>query len=105
MAHGMQADVTILDRSVAGCAELDAHFRGARRDLLWRPPRRSSASGAEADLVIGAVLVPGAAAPKLVTEEMVRRMVPARRWSTSPSTRAAASRPAGRRPMRRRPTC
>ena len=52
-----------------------------------------AASVEEADLVIGAVLIPGAVAPKLVTREMIASMKEGRSSSTSRSTRAAASRP------------
>ncbi|MBK9134205.1 MAG: alanine dehydrogenase [Betaproteobacteria bacterium] len=75
MAVGLGAEVSILDRSLARLRELDDLF-GGRVKLLY-------ASGAEveqavlgADLVIGAVLVPGAAAPKLLTRAQVARMQP-----------------------------
>ena len=59
----------------------------------------------EADLVIGAVLIPGGKAPKLVTEALIARDGARARWSsTSRSTRAAASRPAVRPPTTIRPT-
>ncbi|MFW5661847.1 MAG: alanine dehydrogenase [Oceanicaulis sp.] len=73
MALGLRADVTILDRSLPKLAEIDQFFRGTVKT-------RFSTEGAireeiaEADLVIGAVLVPGAAAPKLVTREMLATM-------------------------------
>ena len=69
---------------------------GAKLNTAYSPPStRSSSTSSSADLVIGAVLVPGAAAPKLVTARRCsRRCGRARCWSTSPSTRAAASRPA-----------
>lgn len=75
MALGMRADVTVLDLSVPRLRELDTAFGGRVRTLA------SSALAlqeevAEADLVIGAVLVPGARAPKLVTDAMVRAMRP-----------------------------
>lgn len=75
MAVGMRADVTILDRDVDTLRALDAQFEGRAKtvysthDSLERYVRA-------ADLVIGAVLIPGAAAPKLVTREMVRGMNP-----------------------------
>ena len=56
-----------------------------------------------ADLVIGGVLLPGAAAPKLITEAMVTQMKRAPCSSTSPSTRAAARRRHTRRRMPIRP--
>ena len=73
MALGMRADVTVLDRSLPKLAETDQFFRGAVKT-------RFSTQGAvaeeiaEADLVIGAVLIPGAAAPKLVTRDMLKTM-------------------------------
>ena len=73
MAFGLRADVTVLDRSLPKLAEIDQLFRGAVKT------RYSTAGSiaeeiAHADLVIGAVLVPGAAAPKLVTREMLSTM-------------------------------
>ena len=74
MAVGLQADVTILDKSVARLNWLSDHFRGRARTIMANLESvREHVLGA--DLVIGAVLVPGAAAPKLVSREMVRQMV------------------------------
>ncbi|MFU8817950.1 MAG: alanine dehydrogenase [Pseudomonadales bacterium] len=74
MAVGLQADVTIFDKSVARLNWLADHFRGRARTLMAHGESvREHVLGA--DLVIGAVLVPGAAAPKLVTREMVGQMV------------------------------
>jgi alanine dehydrogenase len=75
IAHGMRARVTVLDRSPRALQALDAEFDGAVATLF---ATRDGVEEAvlEADLVIGAVLVPGAAAPKLVTRDMVRRMKP-----------------------------
>jgi len=74
MAVGLQADVTILDKSVARLHWLSDHFRGrARTVVATQESVREHVLGA--DLVIGAVLIPGAAAPRLVTREMVREMV------------------------------
>lgn len=73
MAVGLGADVTILDRSPEALERLDAHF-GSRAKTLYSNRANLAASVAEADLVIGAVLVPGAAAPKLVTREMLSTM-------------------------------
>ncbi|MXO70942.1 alanine dehydrogenase [Alteraurantiacibacter buctensis] len=73
MAVGLGADVTILDRDPNVLERLDSHFVGRARTLF--SGRAALASEvAEADLVIGAVLVPGAAAPKLVTREMLGTM-------------------------------
>lgn len=73
MAAGLQADVTVLDRSVSRLGWLADHFQGRVTPLM-----ASAANVREqvlaADLVIGAVLIPGAAAPRLVTREMVAEM-------------------------------
>ncbi|MEQ8486418.1 MAG: alanine dehydrogenase [Pseudomonadales bacterium] len=74
MAVGLQADVTILDRSVPRLRWLADHFRGrATTVMATRDTVREHVIGA--DLVIGAVLIPGAAAPKLVTRDMLSEMV------------------------------
>jgi len=75
MAVGMGAEVTILDRDAATLERLDSHFQGRAR-TLYSGRAALAAEIAEADLVIGAVLVPGAAAPKLVTREMLATMKP-----------------------------
>jgi alanine dehydrogenase len=75
MAVGLEASVTIIDRSIPRLKELDLQF-GARATTLFATTEAIERSVLAADLVIGAVLVPGAAAPKLVTREMVRKMQP-----------------------------
>jgi len=75
MAVGLGADVTILDRDPAVLERLDSHFEGRAR-TLYSGRAALAAEVAAADLVIGAVLVPGAAAPKLVTREMLGTMMP-----------------------------
>ncbi len=75
MAVGMGADVTILDRDPDVLERLDNHFEGRAR-TLFSGKAALAALVAEADLVIGAVLIPGAAAPKLVTREMLSTMKP-----------------------------
>jgi alanine dehydrogenase len=75
MAHGLRADVTVIDRSLPRLRFLDVEFHGAIQTLFSTADTIERAV-AEADLVIGAVLVPGAAAPKLVTEAMIKRMRP-----------------------------
>lgn len=75
MAVGLGADVTILDRDPAVLERLDSHFQGRAR-TLYSGRAALAAEVAAADLVIGAVLVPGAAAPKLVTREMLGTMRP-----------------------------
>jgi len=73
MAHGLRADVTAIDRSIRRLRELDARFHGAVRTQFSTADTIERAV-ADADLVIGAVLLPGAAAPKLVSSAMIRRM-------------------------------
>ena len=73
MAIGLGADVTIIDRSIPRLKQLDARFGGHVRTLYSTQENLETAVLA-ADLVVGAVLIPGAAAPKLVTREMVRAM-------------------------------
>jgi alanine dehydrogenase len=73
MAAGLEASVTIIDKSLPRLKELDLQF-GARATTLFATTDAIEAAVLSADLVIGAVLVPGAAAPRLVTAEMVRRM-------------------------------
>jgi alanine dehydrogenase len=75
MAVGLEASVTIIDKSLPRLKELDLQF-GARATTLFATAASIEQSVLAADMVIGAVLVPGAAAPKLVTREMVRRMRP-----------------------------
>jgi alanine dehydrogenase len=73
MAVGMRADVTIYDINNARLAELDMFFSNQIK-TAYASRAAIAAAVAEAELVIGAVLVPGAAAPKLVTRDMVRTM-------------------------------
>ncbi len=75
MAVGLGANVTILDRDNLVLERLDSHFEGRSR-TLYSGSAALAAEIAEADLVIGAVLVPGAAAPKLVTRDMLKTMKP-----------------------------
>ena len=75
IALGMGADVTILDLNIPRLRQIDLAFNGAIRTLA------SNAFAIEneclaADLVVGAVLVPGAKAPKLVSNDLVSRMKP-----------------------------
>ena len=75
VAAGLRADVTVLDLSVPRLREIDAEFGGRVRTLAssaWAVEREL----ADADLVVGAVLVPGARAPHVVTNEIVSRMRP-----------------------------
>jgi alanine dehydrogenase len=73
MAVGMRADVTIYDISNARLAELDMFF-SSQIKTQYASRAAIAEAVAEAELVIGAVLVPGAAAPKLVTREMLKTM-------------------------------
>jgi alanine dehydrogenase len=73
VAMGMEAQVTVIDRSLARLKELDFQF-GGRLNTIYSTVEAIEHYVADADLVIGAVLVPGAAAPRLVTREMVRAM-------------------------------
>jgi alanine dehydrogenase len=73
MALGLGANVIIIDRSVERLRYLDDIFQGRLRTLMSNPFNIASAVK-RADLLIGAVLIPGARAPKLVTEQMVKQM-------------------------------
>jgi alanine dehydrogenase len=73
MAVGLRADVTVVDRSVKRLRELSTIF-GASLRTEYSTQAHIDALVIDADLVIGAVLIPGAAAPHLVTRDMVRRM-------------------------------
>jgi alanine dehydrogenase len=75
MAIGLGADVTILDISADRLRQLDDIFGNSIKTLMSNPYNIAN-SVAQADLVIGAVLIPGAKAPKLITEEMVKSMKP-----------------------------
>ncbi|MGF6951681.1 alanine dehydrogenase [Neobacillus sp. B4I6] len=75
MAIGLGADVTIIDLSADRLRQLDDIFGNQIKTLMSNPLNIAEAV-AEADLLIGAVLIPGAKAPKLVTEEMVKSMKP-----------------------------
>lgn len=73
MAVGMQANVTVVDRDLARLRQLDFHYQG-RLSTMASNRLTLEELVLDADLVIGSVLVPGASAPKLVTEDMVRGM-------------------------------
>jgi alanine dehydrogenase len=75
MAIGIGADVTIIDLSADRLRQLDDIF-GTQIKTLMSNPLNIAESVKEADLLISAVLIPGAKAPKLVTEEMVKTMKP-----------------------------
>jgi alanine dehydrogenase len=69
----MEAHVTVIDKSLPRLKELDFQF-GCRLNTIYATVGAIEEYVADADLVIGAVLVPGAAAPKLVSRKMVREM-------------------------------
>jgi alanine dehydrogenase len=73
IALGLGAQVTILERSIDRMRHLEEVLSG-RVSLLMSSSLQVAASVQEADLVIGAVLIPGAVAPKLVTREMIASM-------------------------------
>ncbi|MFB5674165.1 alanine dehydrogenase [Paenibacillus terreus] len=75
LAIGLGADVTVIDLSLHRLRQLDDIF-GNQMNTLVSTPSNIAQAAAEADLLIGAVLIPGAKAPKLVTEEMVKAMKP-----------------------------
>jgi alanine dehydrogenase len=75
MAIGMHARVTVVDRSLPRLRQLDAQFNGRVR-TAYSTAATIEALVADADLVIGTVLIPGAAAPKLVTRAMLKKMKP-----------------------------
>lgn len=75
IAAGLGADVTVIDLSAERLRYLDDVF-GTRIHTLMSSPANIAEAVADADLVIGAVLIPGAKAPKLVTEDMVASMGP-----------------------------
>lgn len=75
MAMGMEARVIVIDRSLQRLNELDFQF-GSKLSTVYSTADAIEQYVANADLVIGAVLVPGAAAPKLVTRSMLKSMRP-----------------------------
>ncbi|MEY3017717.1 MAG: hypothetical protein RL336_852 [Pseudomonadota bacterium] len=75
MAVGLGANVTLLDRSLPRLRQLDAEF-GGRINCVYSTVDAIETYSARADLVIGAVLIPGAAAPKLLTRQMLKNMKP-----------------------------
>ena len=75
IAQGMEAEVLLLDKNVARLREVDRIHKGRIQTIASNTFEIEKAV-TEADLVIGAVLVPGAKAPTLVTDDMVRQMRP-----------------------------
>ncbi len=75
MAVGLGADVTAIDLNVARLAEMDDLFE-TRITTLFSNSQNIEEAVINSDLVIGAVLIPGAKAPKLVTRDMISKMEP-----------------------------
>lgn len=74
MAMGLGADVTVLDNNLTRLRELDADF-GPHLKTVFSSPGTIENAVTRADLVIGAVLIPGKMAPKLITKQMVQKMM------------------------------
>lgn len=74
MAVGMGADVTILDRSIRRMQQLDDIFKGQVK-TIFSTQDSVEENVLSSDLVVGAVLIPGAAAPKLVSRDMISKMM------------------------------
>jgi len=75
MAMGAEANVIVLEKSLSKLHELDLHFGGQLR-TLYSTVEAAETVVAEADLIVGAVLLPGGIAPKVVTREMLSAMRP-----------------------------
>ena len=75
IALGMQAEVLLLDKNIARLRQMDAIYQGHMQTIASNAYEVEKAC-LDADLVIGAVLVPGAKAPKLVSNDLVSRMKP-----------------------------
>ena len=75
IALGMQAEVLLLDKNIARLRQMDAIYQGHMQTVASNAFEIEQAV-LDADMVIGAVLVPGAKAPKLISNELVSRMKP-----------------------------
>jgi alanine dehydrogenase len=75
MAMGLEARVTVIDKSLSRLRELDFQF-GSKLNTMYATTEAIERYVTEADLVIGAVLVPGASAPVLINRGMLRTMRP-----------------------------
>lgn len=75
MALGLRADVTVLDRNIDTLRRLDCEFGGAVK-LIYATVEATEQQLFDADLIVGAVLLPGAAAPKLIRRSHLARMRP-----------------------------
>jgi len=75
IAVGMRADVTVFDRNNIRLGQLDEQFRGSLK-TMYSTAHSLAEAIKEADLVIGAVLIPGASAPKLISRAQLKTMKP-----------------------------
>jgi alanine dehydrogenase len=75
VAMGMGAEVTVVDRSVPRLTALDEQY-GGRLKTVYSTAESIDQCAREADLIVGAVLIPGASAPKLVTRDMLSGLKP-----------------------------
>ena len=75
VALGMGAEVTVVDRSVARLGELDEQYAGRLRTIASTAAAVDQYAR-EADLIIGAVLIPGASAPKLISRDLLAQLRP-----------------------------
>lgn len=75
IAIGMGADVTVLDKSISRLQELDAKYHSSL-NTIYSTREAIAQQLKTADLVIGAVLIPGASAPKLITRDLLKNMHP-----------------------------
>lgn len=75
MALGLGADVTIFDRNLNRLRELDRVYAPALK-TMYSTPAAVEEAVVQADLVIGAVLIPGKTAPRLITRSMLKKMKP-----------------------------
>jgi alanine dehydrogenase len=73
IARGMGANVTILDRSIPTLRRLDMEFHG-KANVVYSTKEAIEKYAMQSDLVIGAVLLPGASAPKLISRELISKM-------------------------------
>lgn len=73
IALGLGAQVTVLDTSIPRLRELESQY-GGRLNTIFSNSLEIEKAVTDADLVIGAVLIPGAKAPKLVTNDLVSKM-------------------------------
>lgn len=75
MATGLGANVTILERNNERMRFLDEYFHG-RANIIYSNADTLEKAVCKSDLIIGAVLIPGASAPKLITKPMLKTMIP-----------------------------